>query len=379
MKVGIIGGGITGLSTALALHKLGIQTVVFEQAKALNEIGAGIWLQPNAIKVLDWLGIKEQVANQGMEVRKMEITNSQLEPFKKIQREAIEDAEGNRIIAIHRARLQKVLFDEAQKSSEIHLNKKYVGHTSHSTGVEVAFEDGKEEVDLLLGADGINSEVRRSVVANSTLRNSDQICWRGISNMNLPKSLANLGREAWGNRIRFGFSQISSHEVYWFAVATKDHFQNAQLMSKKEYLLEQFKDFAPIVSQIIQHTDGGQIHEAYIHDLKKLPTWYKERVCLLGDAAHATSPNMGQGACQGIEDAYYISKCLSQTLDYPEAAFASFQTKRRKKVDYIVNTSWQFGKMAHSNVGQQFMKIIFKLTPEKVLFDQMDKLYSIEK
>lgn len=101
MKVGIIGGGITGLTTALALQKLNISSVVYEQAIELPEIGAGIWLQPNAIKVLDWLGIKNEIKKLGIELNKMEITNNQLIPFKKIKNEIILDEEGNKTVAIH--------------------------------------------------------------------------------------------------------------------------------------------------------------------------------------------------------------------------------------------------------------------------------------
>ena len=109
MKIGIIGGGISGLTTALALHKWGIQSVVYEQANELNEVGAGIWLQPNAIKVLDWLGIKDKIKVQGIELNRMEITNTQLVPFKKIKHEIVQDEAGNKTIAIHRARLQQLL------------------------------------------------------------------------------------------------------------------------------------------------------------------------------------------------------------------------------------------------------------------------------
>lgn len=83
MKIGIIGGGISGLTTALTLHKMGLQSVVYEQANELNEVGAGIWIQPNAIKVIDWLGVKEKIMEQGIELNRMEITNTQLIPIKK--------------------------------------------------------------------------------------------------------------------------------------------------------------------------------------------------------------------------------------------------------------------------------------------------------
>lgn len=379
MKIGIIGGGITGLATALALQKTGISSVVYEQANELNEVGAGIWLQPNAIKVLDWLGVKDEIKKQGKELNKIEITNNQLVPFKKIKSEVVQDEDGNRTIAIHRARLQRILYNEVLKSNNVQLNKKYISHNLNSGAIKLKFENGEDIADVLLAADGIDSSVRNVLFPNSSVRNSGQFCWRGISKMNLPDSLKNLGQEAWGKQIRFGFSQIANDEVYWFAVAKEEQMLKANKLDSKKYISGLFQDFSPVVHELIANTKSTSIHQATLQDLKKLPTWYSNKVCLIGDAAHATTPNMGQGACQGIEDAYYISKYLSKSSQNIEEAFQEFQLKRRKKVDYIVNTSWQFGKLAHSTLGQPFMKLMLKMTPESVMNSQMNKLYAIDK
>lgn len=379
MKIGIIGGGITGLTASLALRKSGMTSVVSEQAVELNEIGAGIWLQPNAIKVLHWLGLKAEIQKQGIELNKMEITNNQLIPIKKIKSEVVQDEDGNKTIAIHRARLQKILYNEVLKSNEVHLNKKYIHHSFGSDSINMQFEDGKDSVDILLGADGIDSSVRKALFPNSPLRNSGQVCWRGISKMNLPDSLKSLGQEAWGKQIRFGFSQIAKEEVYWFAVANAEHLKKVEGLDRKNYIKNLFQSFSPIINELIDNTESTNIHQAMLQDLKRLPDWYQNKMCLIGDAAHATTPNMGQGACQGIEDAFYISKYLSKSPQNVQEAFNEFQQKRRKKVDYIVNTSWQFGKMAHSPIGQPFMKLLMKMTPESVMNSQMNKLYAIDK
>lgn len=379
MKIGIIGGGITGLTTALSLHKFGIKSVVYEQAKELNEIGAGVWLQPNAIKVLNWLGLKNKVKELGIELNKMEITNPQLIPIKKIKSEVVQDEEGNQTIAIHRGRLQKMLFEEVQKVTEVKLDKKYIKHSLSSGGINLQFESGEDQVDILLGADGINSLVRKEIFPEASLRNAGQVCWRGISKTNLPNSLKNLGQEAWGKQIRFGFSQIQHDEVYWFAVANEEHLKKADEIGRKKYLFNLFQNFSSVIIELITNTQESQIHQTIIHDLKRLPVWHKGNVCLIGDAAHATTPNMGQGACQGIEDAYYLSRSLSKSFQNKEEEFQHFQFNRRKKVDYIVNNSWQFGKLAHSKIGQPLMKVMMKITPESVINSQMNKLYAIEK
>ncbi len=379
MKIGIIGGGITGLTTAIALQKSGIESVVvFEQAKEMSEVGAGIWIQPNAIKILDGLGLKKEIQEQGIELAKMEITNSELKPFKKIKSEIVEDEFGNRTIAIHRARLQKILFQELQKSNNVRLNKKYVHHTEVNNSLKLEFENDQEFVDILLAADGINSAVRKNIFPSSRTRNSGQVCWRGISNINLPDLLKSLGKEAWGNKIRFGFSQIFEDEVYWFAVANHEHLEIAKEMNQKEYLRSLFRDFHPVIGEIIANTESDKIHQTILQDLVRLPAWSENNVCLLGDAAHAMTPNMGQGACQGIEDAHYMSRYLAEFLSNAPEAFQKFQQKRREKVDSIVNNSWQFGKLAHSSFGQPLLKLMLKITPEHVLKSQMKKLFTVD-
>lgn len=379
MKIGIIGGGITGLTTALALHKLGISSVVYEQSKEFNEVGAGIWLQPNAIKILDWLGLKDEIKEQGNELHKMEITNSQLVPFKKIKSKVVQDEEGNKTIAIHRAKLQKILYSKLLDSNTIELDKKYKSHKTIYNSIQIEFENGSDYVDILLGADGIDSKVRESIEPKATLRNSGQVCWRGVAKMTLSDELKNFGREAWGNQIRFGFSSINDKEVYWFAVANAVHIEKADKRVVKQYITNIFQDFSPVVTELIAATKPDNIHQGVLQDLKRISNWYINTVCLIGDAAHATTPNMGQGACQGIEDAYYLSNCLCTSLPNAEKAFREFQQKRRKKVDSIVNTSWQLGQMAHSKIGQPVMKLMMKITPESVMNSQMNKLYTIEK
>lgn len=372
MKIAIIGGGITGLTTALALHKLGIKSTVYEQAATLNEIGAGIWLQPNAMKILDWLGIKDKILEKGVQLQKVNIVHPDLTPIKKLKNELVQDEYGNQTIAIHRARLQQVLFDEFSQYGQIELGKKYTSQSTENNKIQINFSAQQIEADMVLGADGIHSQVRQHLFPDSEIRKTNQICWRGISKFKLPESLTNSGRESWGYKRRFGFSHLPNDEVYWYAVKTTNGHKEK---SDVKYIQSLFKDFSPVVAEIIEHV--GFIHTAELTDLKRLKTWHKGNTCLLGDAAHATTPNMGQGACQGIEDAYYISNLLAQN-NLSQETFKIFEQKRRAKVDYVVNTSWRFGQASHNPIIQPIMKLMMKVTPEKVLTSQMNKVYHIE-
>ena len=376
MRITIIGGGISGLSTALALNKLGFQCEVYERAKVLNEVGAGIWMQPNALKVLDWLGLDEAVRESGVLLDQVDITNLQLIPFKKTEKELIQDEKGNKIVAIHRAALQKILY-EALPNATVKLGYEFNSYEYRENKLRVSIGDKEIVTDLLIGADGINSKVRNKTFSNTSKRFSGQTCWRGISDIGLPTEYQNSGIESWGNKIRFGFSQIAENQVYWFAVVNTKQSKSDSTDTIKSELQQLYKGFHPLVLKIIDHTETTKIITSDLSDLKRLDTWYKEKVVLVGDAAHATTPNMGQGAGQALEDAYYLANILAKTNQI-EQTLGLFESSRREKVDYVVNNSWRFGKMAHSSFGQPIMKAIMKWTPEKVMKQQMKKLYSIQ-
>lgn len=372
MNISIIGGGITGLTTALSLHKVGISSTVYEQANTLNEIGAGLWLQPNAVQVLQWLGIEEAVTKEGLVLNKMEITYPNLRPIKKIKKNVVEDQYGNQTIAIHRGKLQRILFDRCTQLGLIELGMPYINHQKDQDNIQLHFKDKSIQTDIILGADGIKSQVRNAIGLPSTFRQTGQICCRGIANIALPNHLKLEGKEIWGHKRRFGFSQLSDNLVYFFIVLNKEICPDELSTTSLSAL---FNDFDPIVADIINAS--GEMHTTELMDLKRLDTWHDSNTCLLGDAAHATTPNMGQGACQGIEDAFCISQHLKEAKS-PLEAFRTFEKQRRKKVDYVVNNSWNFGRMAHSTAGQLLLRGIMKMIPEKVMSKQMNTLYTVQ-
>lgn len=378
MNVLIVGGGITGLTTALALNKVGINVKVYERANEFKAVGAGIWMSPNATKVLDWLGIGEQVRQQGMLLQSVAIADKKLKSLRKTDSQFFMDNDRNAIVAIHRAKLQEILYYNLD-TEQVLLGKSYENHRLEGDKVIVKFEDGTEaKGDLLLGADGIHSNIRQQLFSNTTLRYSGQTCWRGVAKITLEEKYKAGGIEAWGKQIRFGFSAIGNDYIYWFAVAKAAEGEKEEGgETLKSKLLDKFgTHFAAPVADIIQQTPADKIIRNDISDLKRLKTWSKGRVCLLGDAGHATTPNMGQGGAQGIEDAYYISNILQQIPDYTKA-FKVFEKERRQKVDGIVNNSWRFGKLAHGRFSQPLIKMLLKLTPEKLLVKQLQQVYSI--
>ncbi|SNZ00021.1 FAD-dependent monooxygenase [Flagellimonas pacifica] len=373
MTIDIIGAGIGGLTTAIALEKKGLKVRVFEQSPELKPIGAGIILANNAMQVYSKLELKEVIEQSGNAISSINITNANLKPISKVDLAYFEQKHKVQNIAIHRGKLQQVLADQL-RSTKIYLNHKLTDIIQNNGQYQLFF-DGKEvSSQVVIGADGLNSVVRQKLFAGNSTRNANQLCWRGIANFDLPKTYTNELNEAWGKADRFGFVQIAPKKVYWYALKTKkasmNEFDNAKIGTY-------FSNYTPLVKDIIAATQQDQIHTSDIIDLKPTAIWHKDNVCLLGDAAHAATPNMGQGACQAIEDAYVLSECLANGL--PNQAFQKFQKVRMNKAHQVVKTSWRLGKLAHlSNPFLiAFRNFAMKMAPKAVNRKQTEQLFTL--
>ena len=378
MKYSIIGAGIGGLTTALAFEKHGIDYHIFEKASELSEVGAGIWLAPNAVQVLEHLGVLDDIKAKGNSIDRITLGKADLNPISDNFQDNIKKQFGFSTIAIHRAELQKILLTKIPKE-KISLAKGFQSFQKLNDDlIKIKFDDKSEILtDFLIGADGINSKVRKQLFPNSKTRFSGQTCWRGVANIKLSKEFENRGMELWGNQIRFGISKIANDKVYWFAVAIDKPNQKDDVNLKKQKLLKMYNQFDPLVKELISATSEIAILRNDINDLETLKNWHKGNVCLIGDAGHATTPNMGQGGAQAIEDAYYLSNLIKSNLN--DNVFKLFQQKRQEKVNSIVKQSWATGKMAHWKYGRNFRNFLLKNLPKKILENKMKEMYQIEK
>lgn len=372
----IIGAGIGGLTTALAFEKLNIPYHLYEKAEDINAIGAGIWLAPNALKVYEWLGILDQVKNAGNSIDRITIATADLQTLTDSKQDEAKEEYGYSTVAIHRAELQKVLANNVA-SSNISWGKGLKSYTETKEGVELQFLDATTTiVNYLIGADGINSVVRKQLFPKSKIRYSGQTCWRGVTNFKLPEDYNHRGIEMWGKQTRFGISKLSADKTSWFAVAKSKPFLTDNKETLKEDLLNEYKKYANVVTNLIANTNIDAILRNDIIDLKPIKKWHTNRVCLLGDAGHATTPNMGQGGAQAIEDAYFLSKIIAtNTTDSP---FKEFQKVRYKKVNSIVNQSWITGKVAHLGFGSKIRNMVFKNLPKSLIDKKMHFVYRLD-
>lgn len=378
MKYSIIGAGIGGLSTALALEKKGIEYHIFEKSPELTEVGAGIWLAPNALQVLNYLGVLADVKNKGNSIDRITLGKANLSPLSDNTQDNIKEQFGFSTIAIHRADLQKILFERIPEEKKS-LGKGFQSFEKiENEKIKLKFDDDTEFIsEFLIGADGVNSRVRTQLFPESKTRFSGQTCWRGIAPIEFEKEFEKRGMELWGNQIRFGISKISKDKIYWFAVALDKPNQKDQKDLVKQKLLKMFVNFHPLVNELITATPENNILRNDINDLKPLENWYKNNICLIGDAGHATTPNMGQGGAQAIEDAYYLGNLIQANPNHN--IFKLFQQKRQSKVNKIVKQSWTTGKMAHWRYGKSFRNFLLKNLPKKILENKIIEMYQIEK
>jgi len=328
------------------------------------------------MQVYKRLGIYDEISSLGSYTNSLIITDEKLNTISKVNLTKAEKEFEAKTFAIHRATLHTILIKKLD-GVKIHLNKKLKSLSQTNNEVNFVFEDETTYTsNILIGADGIHSVVRKLIMDNTELRVAKQVCWRGIVKVNLPKKYQTELNELWGKGKRFGFVHISKEEVYWYALSNyqtdyKAEFSNVDLESL-------FSNFSPLVKKIISKTEKNNILLNQMIDLKPISSWYHKNVCLIGDSAHATTPNMGQGACQAIESAYVISECLS-TENNIQTAFDKLEKIRKVNAEKVVNKSWTVGKMAHlkNRIGIFFRNNFIKLIPKKLLEKQSTSIYKL--
>ncbi|MFD1552880.1 monooxygenase [Putridiphycobacter roseus] len=374
MQIDIIGAGIGGLTLAIALEQMGIKTCVYEQAESIKPIGAGIILANNAMQVFEKLGLREAIEAKGNPISSMNITKANLKPISKGDLTYFEAKYKVKNIAIHRGVLQQILIDKLPDST-LKLNHKLNQIQKTASGYSLLFENNEKiAATSIIAADGIHSLIRKYLFPNSTIRKANQICWRGITNFNLPEKYRHELNEAWGKTGRFGFVQITQNKVYWYALKALKKDDSTVHLSD---IAAHYKTYNPLVKSLISSTNKAEIHSAEIADLKPMKNWSFENICLMGDAAHAMTPNLGQGACQAIEDAFILAKCINKYE--VSVAFDKFQHLRLTKANKVVKTSWMVGKIAHlSNpISMGIRDSLMQIMPASINQKQLEQIFKI--
>ena len=332
-RIVIVGAGIGGLAASLALAKRGIEALVLEQAPRIEAVGAGIQLSPNATRILTWLGLEDDMACWGVEPSGLAIRSHEGEMLVEapLGREARETF-GYPYYHAHRADLLDGLLSR-QPPGRIRLGAQVAAMADG----QLTLADGEiVEADIVIGADGIHSPVRRQLFGTGNARHSGSVAWRAL----VPaERLADLDipRESgvwWGpNACMVRYWVASGRLMNWIAIARTDREtpESWSRLGRVEDAAAAMAGFPPTVTRMVERTET--VHEWALFDREGLPAWTRERATLLGDAAHAMMPYHAQGAAMSLEDAWVLAGCLAG--DMGEAGLARYEALRRDRANRV--------------------------------------------
>ncbi len=303
MNIMVAGAGIGGLAVAAALRDAGHKVRVFERSPELRVAGTGITLAANAMKALQVLGLADKALLAGHVVRHADIRTSKGRVLAKLPMRRMEARVGLPSIGIQRTALLEILH-EAAGPENVTTSARAAGYRNEDGGVVLLFADGTEaRGDLLVGADGNRSAIRDRLREPSPLNYTGYTCWRGNADIT-PAQLGCDGFfEAWGRGARFGGVMVGPGEFTWYAAKNEPAGGADTPATIAARVRADFGDWAEPIPSILAATPAERMFRLDIADRTPDARWIDGRVALLGDAAHAITPNMGQGACQALEDA----------------------------------------------------------------------------
>jgi 2-polyprenyl-6-methoxyphenol hydroxylase-like FAD-dependent oxidoreductase len=375
---GIVGGGIAGLTLAIALQKNGHQVRVYENTPVFRSVGAGIVLAANAMKALRSLGLEDDVLRAGKELKQFLIRDAGGKILTTTDATKINEKFGLvNTLTLHRADLHDVLLRHLSDDTVL-LNKRCVDFDYDDDKVKLIFQDGSSTTeDYVIAADGIHSVFRSKLLPLSSLRYSGYTCWRAVVD-NVPGTNQGEASETWGRGKRFGIVPLSDDRIYWYATVSAKAGDEKVAAYTTSDLQELFDGFHSPIQEIIGRTSENKLIRNDISDVVPLKQFAFGRVVLTGDAAHATTPNLGQGACMSIEDAVVLANCIGKMYD-PQDAFKAFERLRIDRTTRIVNASYSMGKVAQlgNPLLVQLRNLVMRFTPESVAEKQLQFLYDV--
>jgi 2-polyprenyl-6-methoxyphenol hydroxylase-like FAD-dependent oxidoreductase len=341
-KAIVIGGGIGGLTAAAALGRVGVEVAVFERAPELKEIGAGISLWANATRALAQLGLYDQVRAAGAAEIGGELRSWRGEMMFGITSSDLMASFGDANLAIHRADLQDALFS-ALPDGTVRLGTEFVGFVQNGDGVVARFADGREEWgDFLVGADGLHSCVRAQLFGRRAPRYAGYTAWRGIAEDGEGRLPEGVGLNLWGTGSEFGLVGIGRGRFYWFATKNAPEGEAESAAGRKREVLELLSGSYWPAREAVEATGESRILRNDIYDRDPVRSWGAGRVTLLGDAAHPMTPNLGQGACQAIEDAVVLARCLGGGIS---GSLRRYEERRIGRTAAVVRRSRLAGRV----------------------------------
>jgi 2-polyprenyl-6-methoxyphenol hydroxylase-like FAD-dependent oxidoreductase len=355
MRAVVVGAGIGGLAAAIALEHNGVEPTLLERAPELQEAGFGLVLSANAVTALDTLGLRDGVAARGARVRRAEIRNPRGDLLTLIDYEA----HGWETYGVLRSPLQQAML-AAVPVERLRLDTTCTGASEDGR----VLIDGAEPVtaDIVVGADGINSVVRRSLFGEEALRYGGHRAWRAGTSFDESR-IGDRFVEVWGVGGGFGFGPAGQGRVYWYCFEAVPEGAPAPERPREEFLRRYGTWFDPIPA-LIEATKPDAIEPTFTYDRRPRRIWGRGRVTLLGDAAHPMKPNIGQGAAQALEDAVVLGICAAEGGE-PDQILREYERRRIRRANAAVRASRRAGRTAEvrSRTAARLRDAVMKTSP----------------
>jgi len=344
-QVIVIGAGIGGLTTATALRRVGIDVQVHERAGEMRAAGSGLSVMTNAVLALRTLDIDLGLEKHGQAIDEFAVTNHRGRPIRHQPLKAVADRLGAPSVNISRSALQQVLLDAAG-DTPITLGATATGYQADEDGVTVRFADGTSaRGDVLVGADGFGSAIRRQLLGPEQERDSGYLCWLAVTDFRHPRLRPGFVGHYWGRGQRFGLIDIGHGQVYWWGTRNMPAAESQQWSGGKAEVLAHYDGWAEEVLDAIRRTPGEAILAVPSRDRPFRARWGEGPVTLLGDAAHPMLTSLGQGAGIAIEDAVVLARSLAQTPHDPRTALRRYEDRRRERARLVVSASRKLSDM----------------------------------
>ena len=338
MEIAIIGAGMGGLTTGIALKKFGHRVTIYEQAEQILPVGAAISLWSNGVKCLNYLGLTEQVAKLGGQMNDLAyIDGLNGEVMTQFSLAPLIEEVGQRPYPVSRAELQNMLMD-AFGRQDIQLGKRMVSIEDKGQHVEIGFQDGSTvSAALLIGADGTHSMTRQYVLGKQVERRyAGYVNWNGLVEISEDLAPAQQWTTFVGEGKRASLMPVAEHRFYFFFDVPLPAGLENQRSEYKILLKQSFSGWCSQVQCLIDSIDEQKTNRVEIHDIEPFNQFYKGRVVILGDAAHSTTPDIGQGGCQAMEDAIYLARALQINTLGLEDALKRYQNKRNERANELL-------------------------------------------